>query len=69
MKKMLSITFVILFTAALAFSPGKGQAQQETNPGCIVLPEVIEECVNNGGRFDYKICSCVYSQMPVDSGQ
>jgi hypothetical protein len=55
MTKMLMITFMILFTTALAFSPGSGQSE----PGCIVQPDVIEACESGGGRFDYKICSCV----------
>ncbi len=62
MRKMLSVTFVILFTAALAFSVQSGQqTPTPTSPGCIVQPEVIEACTNSGGRFDYKLCSCVHN--------
>lgn len=58
MTKMLTITFMILFTTALAFSPEREPAT-EINPGCIVQPDVIEACEQGGGRFDYKLCSCV----------
>jgi hypothetical protein len=58
MTKMISITFMILFTAALAFSPERELAT-DGNPGCIVMPEVIEACQQGGGQFDYKLCSCV----------
>lgn len=58
MRKLLSIIFMILFMAALAFSPERGQADEQ-NPGCIVQPEVIEACVAGGGTFDWKSCSCV----------
>ena len=58
MTKMLTITFMILFTSALAFTSASEPAT-DTNPGCIVMPEVIEACENSGGRFDYKLCSCV----------
>ena len=56
MTKVLTITFMILITTALAFSP---EPASDVNPGCIVMPEVIEACENSGGRFDYKLCSCV----------
>ena len=58
MKKMLTIVFMILSTAMLAF-PTRGGVPIEANPGCIVMPEVIEACEQGGGRFDYKLCSCV----------
>lgn len=57
MRKMFSIIFVILVVASLGFAPQKKQTSE--NPGCIVMPEVIEACENSGGRFDYKSCSCV----------
>ena len=71
MRKIFSVTFVILFTAALAFSLENGQTQTPSpaNPGCIVKPEVIEDCTNSGGRFDFKLCSCVHSaQNPIPVG-
>ena len=55
MGKILTITFMILFSAALAFSPKRESAQSD----CIVQPEVIEACEQGGGRFDFKLCSCV----------
>jgi hypothetical protein len=60
MREILSITFMILFTAALAFSP-EGQANPAPlqDPGCIVQPDVIEACHAGGGRFDWQLCSCV----------
>lgn len=54
LQTIISIASAILFVAALAFSPA-----QDSNPGCIVQPDVIEACVNGGGRFDYGSCSCV----------
>ncbi len=65
MKKILSITFMLLITAALGFSPEKGEAATQLIP-CIVHPDVLEACDNSGGRFDYKICECVYqSAEPI----
>ena len=61
MKKILSITFMILITAALGFSPETGKGTTQTTP-CIVHPDVLEACDNSGGRFDYKICECVYGR-------
>ena len=58
MQKIFTITFMILASAALAFSLETGPATQ-FDPGCIVMPEVIEACEQGGGRFDFKICSCV----------
>ena len=58
MQKMLSILFTPLVLAALAYSPQQVPVD-ETNPGCIVMPEVIEACEKSGGRFDFKLCSCV----------
>ena len=58
MSKIITITFMILASTALALTPGTEPAS-DTNPGCIVMPEVIEACENSGGRFDYKVCSCV----------
>ena len=58
MKKMLTLTFMFLFTVALAYSPKAGD-QIQTDPGCIVMPEVVEACYQSGGRFDYTLCSCV----------
>ena len=60
MEKIITITFMILSVAALAFtSQNTAPAIVEDNPGCIVMPEVIEACHQSGGRFDYGICSCV----------
>ena len=56
LQTMISIAAAILFVAALAYTPAP---VVDSNPGCIVMPEVIEACVNGGGRFDYQICSCV----------
>lgn len=61
MKKILAITFMILITAALGFSPEKGEAATQAIP-CIVHPDVLEACDNSGGRFDYKLCECVYDR-------
>ena len=57
MEKILAIAFTILFSAALAFSPEREQAQLD--PACIVQPDVIEACEQGGGRFDFRLCSCV----------
>jgi len=57
MRRILSIIFATLVVASLGFSPQEKQTSE--NPGCIVMPEVIEACVNSGGRFDYTTCSCV----------
>lgn len=60
MKKMLTLIFMVLCTAMLAYPSGNGPSKPTpTNPGCIVMPEVIEACVQSGGTFDYKLCSCV----------
>ncbi|HEX7329976.1 MAG TPA: hypothetical protein VF290_00665 [Pyrinomonadaceae bacterium] len=56
LQTMISIASAILFVAALAYTP---TPVHDSNPGCIVMPEVIEACVNSGGRFDYGTCSCV----------
>lgn len=56
LQTMISIASAILFVAALAYTPVPAD---DANPGCIVMPEVIEACVNSGGQFDYKTCSCV----------
>ena len=58
MEKIISITFTILFSAALAFSPAS-EPVTESGPGCIVQPEVVEACHEGGGRFDWQLCSCV----------
>ena len=58
LQTMLTIAFALLSVAALAYTPQQSQAV-DSNPGCIVMPEVIEACVNSGGRFDYGSCSCV----------
>ena len=58
MEKIITITFMILSVAALAFTP-QNTTPVADNPGCIVMPEVIEACHQSGGRFDYGICSCV----------
>ena len=58
MSKIITITFMILSATALAYSPERDVAI-DTNPGCIVQPDVIEACEKSGGRFDYKLCSCV----------
>ena len=59
MRKILSLTFMILITAALGFPPERGKASTQLIP-CIVHPDVLEACENSGGRFDYKICECVH---------
>jgi len=59
MKRMLSISFMILITTALAFSPGTGQASPDIEPICLVHPDVLAACEESGGRFDWKLCSCV----------
>lgn len=65
MKKTLSITFMILFVAAMAFAPERGRASAR-QPICIVHPDVIQACEESGGRFDFGICSCVSSaQLPL----
>ena len=56
MQRMLSILFTTLVLAALAYSPQETTAD---DPGCIVMPEVIEACQQSGGRFDFQLCSCV----------
>ena len=56
LQTMISIASAILFVAALAYTPAPAD---DSNPGCIVMPEVVEACVNSGGRFDYGTCSCV----------
>lgn len=58
MTRLVTITFMILASAALTFSP-ESRPVTELDPGCIVQPEVIEACEQGGGRFDYKLCSCV----------
>lgn len=58
MEKVLTILLTTLVLAASAYSPQPAPAN-DTNPGCIVLPEVIEACEQSGGRFDYQVCSCV----------
>jgi hypothetical protein len=58
MEKVLSILVTTLILAASAYSPQESPAN-DTNPGCIVLPEVIQACEESGGRFDYQVCSCV----------
>jgi hypothetical protein len=58
LQTMLTIAFAILSVAALAYTPQQAPAY-DSNPGCIVMPEVVEACINGGGRFDYQICSCV----------
>ena len=57
-QTMLTIAFAILSVAALAYTQQQAPAY-DSNPGCIVMPEVVEACVNGGGRFDYQSCSCV----------
>lgn len=56
LQTMLTIALAIMSVAALAYTPAPAH---DSNPGCIVMPEVVEACVNGGGRFDYQICSCV----------
>ena len=56
MKKMRSISFMILFVAALAFTPEKAMPNE---PVCIVHPDVVIACEESGGRFDWRLCSCV----------
>lgn len=58
MTKIATITVMILASALLTFSPEKEPAIS-SDPGCIVMPEVIEACEQGGGRFDFKSCSCV----------
>ena len=58
MERMLSIIFTTLVLAASAYSPQQTPAD-DTNPGCIVMPEVIQACEQSGGKFDYQVCSCV----------
>lgn len=58
MTRIITITFMMLASAALAFSPEREPIAQP-DPGCIVQPEVIEACNQSGGRFDFKLCSCV----------
>ena len=58
MQTRILILVATVFIAGMAYST-KQQPVKEVNPGCIVQPEVIEACVNSGGRFDYKTCSCV----------
>lgn len=58
MKCILTITFMIFFQATMAFSPERGQ-MTGSQVICIVHPEVIQSCVESGGRFDYEVCSCV----------
>ncbi len=57
MDRILVLAFMTFFTAAMVFSPEK--AEPAPVEGCIVMPEVIQSCVESGGRFDYGICSCV----------
>ena len=58
MEKIIAITFMILSIAALTFTPANN-VTIENDPGCIVMPEVIEACHQSGGRFDFGSCSCV----------
>ena len=58
MERMLSILFTTLAVVALSYSP-QPAATDDTNPGCIVMPEVIQACEQSGGKFDYQVCSCV----------
>ena len=62
LQTMLSITSAILFVAALAYTPQQAPAY-DSGPGCIVQPDVIEACVNGGGRFDFQSCSCVGGEI------
>ena len=56
MKKMRSIIFMILFVTAMAFSAERAMPNE---PICIVHPDVIAACEESGGRFDFRLCSCV----------
>jgi len=58
MQTIISIASAIIFVAALAYTPQQVPAN-DSNPACIVMPDVVEACVNGGGRFDYQNCSCV----------
>ena len=58
LQTMLSIASALLIVAALAYAPPQAPAN-DSNPACIVMPEVVEGCINGGGRFDYQSCSCV----------
>ena len=58
LQTLISIASALLIVGALAYTAPQAPAN-DSNPGCIVMPEVVEACINGGGRFDYQLCSCV----------